>query len=149
MSDTLRRLAATSPHWWDRFRARAVLLLLLHPAELAEFSIGFVALVSGLALAFDGQPMTSRGADAIGGILLALFGLPQMIAAFHGSIRARHWSNVAGCFATLANLIRVVRAEIPVAIAFYLAIFVLCLFFLGRTEVALYLVSERKGDPAR
>lgn len=121
----------------QRLRDRLVDVLLFHPAELSEFLVGFVALVLGVVMALVGSPVGPRGEALWGGIALALFGLPQMVAAIWGRLFWRHVSNMLGAFAALANVLRAAKADVPLAYTFYFLIFVCCLFFWGRTYMAL------------
>ncbi|MEL6431183.1 MAG: hypothetical protein AAFU73_05305 [Planctomycetota bacterium] len=128
-------------YWLGRLRA----VLLEHPAELAEFLVGGFALGLGVVLTIWGAPLSPPPAAFWGGVALAAFGLPQMLAAVHGGLAARHASNVLGCFAALANLIRTVRAEVPVGIACYTLVFAACLFFWWRTTLDRYTIRQRRG----
>ncbi len=122
--------------WLERVRGRVVAVLLLHPAELAEFVVGLLAVTIGVSLQVHGAALGLASEAFWGGVALAAFGVPQMISAIHGSLMMRHASNMLGCYASLANLIRTTRDEVPFAMAFYLVLFVLCLFFWGRTHLA-------------
>lgn len=130
----------------QRFRERAILVLVIHPAELAEFSVGLISLTAGLALTLEGNPAARVPWHATGGgILLAAFGLPQMIAAIHGQLRWRHISNVFGCTAALANFLRASYSDIHVAAAFFAAIFALCFWFWMRTAVQRFLQGSQES----
>ena len=127
---------------WDR----VLHVLLFQDAELSEAIIGFFCLSVGIANAVFGSPWGTEAGDLWGGVALALFGVPQIAAAVHGGIVLRHSSNLLGCFAAIANTLRALDAEIPVAIVFYATVTTLCSFFILRTDVHL---GQNKAREAR
>lgn len=121
--------------WWQWWKRQAAEVLWEHPVQLSEFLVGMLALGMGITLALAGSPAGSEGMNLAGGIAFALFGAPQMVSAVHGSVRWRHFSNVLGFFASVANLIRTTRAEVPIAMYFFLFCTLLCAFFWWRTHL--------------
>lgn len=136
-------------HFLARVRDRSLHVLLFQDAELSEAMIGFFCVAVGLANAIYGSPWGTYSGDLWGGVVLALFGVPQIIAAIHGSILLRHASNLIGLLAALANVVRAYFAFVPVAIVFYATVAALCGFFILRTDVHLGQTKAREARLGR
>ena len=134
---------AATPSLWRRIWDRSLYVLLLQPAELAEFCVGCLALVAGLGYAVLGSGWQDASGDVSDGLALAAFGLPQIVAAVHGSVRWRHVSNGIGCFAALLNAVRSYQLGVHVGTVYFGVLACLCALFLLRTEAEGFIERAR------